>query len=72
MHTAQWSELDAIEHGPVQIDLGSFRYLTSAELTQLVRLRKRLPDEHIALVSLSAQSKRVLHIVGFNKLFAFE
>jgi len=66
------SDLASIASGPVTVDLSGVDYLTSAELTVLVNLRRRLPNERIVLVSPRPLADRVLRIVGFNKIFEIQ
>lgn len=66
------SKLEPIVSGPVVIDLSGVPYLTSSVLTELIRLRKRLPDTAIVLRSPRALTQRVLRTVSFDRLFSIE
>lgn len=60
------------QDGGCTIDLEHVPFLSSKDLTELVRFRRLHPDERIVLRRPNALVLRTLHTVGFNKLFAIE
>jgi anti-anti-sigma factor len=54
---------------PITIDLSEVRYLDSAFLSALVRLRRRLPECPITLVVESPSVRRVFQLTEMHKLF---
>jgi anti-anti-sigma factor len=64
---ARLSELDG--RLPIVIDLSEVRYLDSAFLSALVRLRRRLPDCAIMLVTEARSVRRVLELTEMHRLF---
>lgn len=54
---------------PITIDLSDVRYLDSAFLSALVRLRRRLPETAITLVVESPSVRRVFELTEMQKLF---
>jgi anti-anti-sigma factor len=64
-----WSTLPLIDAGPVTLDLSEIDYVTSAGLSALVKLRRRLPTARITLLAPRPLTLRVLNTVGFDKMF---
>jgi anti-anti-sigma factor len=54
---------------PVVIDLSDVRYLDSAFITALVRLRRRFPDCDITLVATSPSVLRIFDLTQMDRLF---
>jgi anti-anti-sigma factor len=54
---------------PAVVDLTTVRYLDSAFLSALVRLRRRLPDSTITLVVDTPSVRRVLELTEMHRLF---
>jgi anti-anti-sigma factor len=54
---------------PAVVDLSSVRYLDSAFLSALVRLRRRLPASKITLVIETPSVRRVLELTEMHRLF---
>lgn len=54
---------------PIVIDLSDVRYLDSAFLSALVRLRRRMPECSITLVVQTASVRRVLELTEMHRLF---
>jgi anti-anti-sigma factor len=54
---------------PIVIDLSAVRYLDSAFLSALVRLRRRLPECSITLVAQAPSVRRVFELTEMHKLF---
>ena len=54
---------------PVVVDLSEVRYLDSAFLSALVRLRRRLPDWPITLVAPTPSVRRVFELTEMHRLF---
>ncbi len=54
---------------PAVVDLSAVRYLDSAFLSALVRLRRRLPDCTITLVVETPSVRRVLELTEMHRLF---
>ena len=54
---------------PAVVDLSAVRYLDSAFLSALVRLRRRLPDCTITLVVETTSVRRVLELTEMHRLF---
>jgi len=54
---------------PVVIDLSDVRYLDSAFLSALVRLRRRLPNCPIALVVQAPSVRRIFELTEMHRLF---
>lgn len=54
---------------PAVVDLSAVRYLDSAFLSALVRLRRRLPDSRITLVIETPSVRRVLELTEMHRLF---
>ena len=64
------SRLGAVEGpGPVRIDLSAVRYLDSAFLSALVRLRRRLPETPIEIVVEAPSVQRIFAITELDRLF---
>jgi anti-anti-sigma factor len=64
------SRLSALDgSGPVEIDLADVRYLDSAFLTALVRLRRRLPECSITLIVEAPSVRRIFELTEMNRLF---
>lgn len=57
---------------PITIDLSAVRYLDSAFLSALVRLRRRLPEASITLVVESPSVRRVFELTEMHKLFRID
>jgi anti-anti-sigma factor len=51
------------------IDLSAVRYLDSAFLSALVRLRRRLPDCSITVVAVSPSVRRIFDLTEMHRLF---
>ena len=64
-----WAKLPFIDHGPVTLDLSGISYVTAAGLSDLVKLRRRLPEARIVLRDPSPTTLRVLRAVGFDTIF---
>lgn len=54
---------------PIVIDLSDVRYLDSAFLSALVRLRRRLPDAPIRLVVVTPSVRRIFALTEMDRLF---
>lgn len=54
---------------PIVIDLSQVRYLDSAFLSALVRLRRRLPNCPITLVVEAPSVRRIFELTEMNRLF---
>jgi anti-anti-sigma factor len=54
---------------PILIDLSDVRYLDSAFLSALVRLRRRLPDCAMTLVVESPSVRRIFELTEMHRLF---
>ncbi len=54
---------------PILIDLSAVRYLDSAFLSALVRLRRRLPDCPITLVVEAPSVRRIFELTEMHRLF---
>jgi anti-anti-sigma factor len=54
---------------PAVVDLSAVRYIDSAFLSALVRLRRRLPDGPITLVIETPSVRRVLELTEMHRLF---
>lgn len=63
--------LDAID-GPAVIDLSDVHLLAAAGLTELALVAERIGCGQVRLVGAQANVRRVLTIVGFDRLFAIE
>jgi anti-anti-sigma factor len=57
---------------PVVVDLSAVRYLDSAFLSALVRLRRRLPSCSITLVVTTPSVRRILELTDMHRLFTIE
>ena len=55
---------------PVEINLAEVRYLDSAFVSALVRLRHRLPDTPITLIAQAPSVLRVLELTEMERLFS--
>jgi len=51
------------------IDLSAVRYLDSAFISALVRLRRRLPDCKIAIVAVTPSVRRIFELTEMHRLF---
>jgi anti-anti-sigma factor len=67
---ARFSSVDG--SAPVVVDLSDVRYLDSAFLSALVRLRRRLPSCSITLVVGTPSVRRILELTDMHRLFAIE
>ena len=67
---ARLSVLDA--DGPIIIDLADVRYLDSAFLSALVRLRRRLPQSTITLIVEHPSVRRIFELTEMHRLFTIE
>jgi anti-anti-sigma factor len=64
------SRLAALDgSGPVRLDLSAVRYLDSAFLSALVRLRRRLPETPIEIVVDGPSVRRIFTITQLDRLF---
>ncbi|HEV3087223.1 MAG TPA: STAS domain-containing protein [Candidatus Elarobacter sp.] len=54
---------------PVLIDLSAVRYLDSAFLSALIRLRRRIPDSPITIVVEVPSVRRIFSITQLDQLF---
>jgi len=54
---------------PVVVDLSEVRYLDSAFLSALIRLRRRLPNIRITLVVQTPSVRRVFALTEMDRLF---
>ena len=67
------SRLAVLDGGdPIVIDLAGVRYLDSAFLSALVRLRRRLPDSEITLIVEAPSVRRVFELTEMHRLFTIE
>ena len=57
---------------PAVVDLSNVRYLDSAFLSALIRLRRRLPDVSITLVIATPSVRRVLELTEMHRLFEID
>jgi anti-anti-sigma factor len=57
---------------PIVIDLADVRYLDSAFLSALVRLRRRLPNSEITLVVQAPSVRRIFELTEMHRLFTIE
>jgi len=64
---SQLAALDA--SGPIRIDLSAVRYLDSAFLSALVRLRRRLPETAVEIVVEGESLRRIFRITQLDRLF---
>jgi anti-anti-sigma factor len=67
---ARLSVLDG--SAPIVIDLSDVRYLDSAFLSALVRLRRRLPNSTITLVVEAPSVRRIFELTEMHRLFTIE
>jgi anti-anti-sigma factor len=67
---ARFSSVDG--SAPVVVDLSAVRYLDSAFLSALVRLRRRLPSCSITLVVTTPSVRRILELTAMHRLFTIE
>jgi anti-anti-sigma factor len=67
---ARFSAVDG--SAPVVVDLSAVRYLDSAFLSALVRLRRRLPSSSITLVVATPSVRRILELTDMHRLFSIE
>jgi anti-anti-sigma factor len=67
---ARLSVLDGA--APVVIDLADVRYLDSAFLSALVRLRRRLPSSEITLIVEAPSVRRIFELTEMHRLFTIE
>ena len=64
------AQLSVFDGGsPILIDLSEVRYLDSAFLSALVRLRRRLPECPITLVVEAPSVHRIFELTEMNRLF---
>jgi anti-anti-sigma factor len=64
------AKLAALDGGRAAlIDLSAVRYLDSAFLSALVRLRRRLPDCSITIVAATPSVRRIFELTEMHKLF---
>lgn len=54
------------------VDLGGVTLLSAAALTELVRLAKRVGYQRVRLVGARPPIRRILELMGFDKLFVIE
>lgn len=57
---------------PAVVDLSNVRYLDSAFLSVLIRLRRRLPECKITLIVKTPSVRRVLELTEMQRLFDVE
>jgi anti-anti-sigma factor len=67
---ARFSSVDG--SAPIVVDLSDVRYLDSAFLSALVRLRRRLPSCSITLVVGTPSVRRILELTDMHRLFTIE
>ena len=67
---ARFSTVDG--SAPIVVDLSDVRYLDSAFLSALVRLRRRLPTCSITLVVGTPSVRRILELTDMHRLFTIE
>jgi anti-anti-sigma factor len=67
---ARFSTVDG--SAPIVVDLSDVRYLDSAFLSALVRLRRRLPSVSITLVVGTPSVRRILELTDMHRLFSIE
>jgi hypothetical protein len=63
------SEIPLGDPASVTLDFSGIDYLTSERMSELLRLRRRLPRAHIVLLAANPLMLRILRAVGFDKLF---
>jgi anti-anti-sigma factor len=64
------ARLSVLDGGmPVSIDLSEVRYLDSAFLSALVRLRRRLPECPITLIVEAPSVRRIFELTEMHRLF---
>jgi anti-anti-sigma factor len=67
------ARLSVLDGGaPVVIDLSEVRYLDSAFLSALVRLRRRLPHATITLFVEAPSVRRIFELTEMHRLFRIE
>jgi anti-anti-sigma factor len=67
------ARLSVLDGGaPIVIDLSDVRYLDSAFLSALVRLRRRLPANAITLVVEAPSVRRIFELTEMHRLFTIE
>jgi anti-anti-sigma factor len=67
------ARLSVLDGGaPIVIDLTDVRYLDSAFLSALVRLRRRLPSSAITLVVEAPSVRRIFELTEMHRLFTIE
>ena len=65
--------LSGLDDGaPIVIDLAGVRYLDSAFLSALVRLRRRVPRSTITLLVASPSVRRIFELTEMHRLFTIE
>jgi anti-anti-sigma factor len=55
---------------PAVVDLTAVRYIDSAFVSALVRLRRRVPDAEITLVATAPSVRRIFDLTEMHRLFA--
>ena len=64
------ARLSVLDGGaPIVIDLADVRYLDSAFLSALVRLRRRLPQSEITLLVEAPSVRRIFELTEMHRLF---
>ena len=67
------ARLSVLDGGaPIVIDLADVRYLDSAFLSALVRLRRRLPSSAITLIIEAPSVRRIFELTEMHRLFTIE
>jgi anti-anti-sigma factor len=56
----------------IVIDMSAVTFVDSTFLNALARVHLRLREPAITLVGVTAQIRRVLHLMGFQKLFSIQ
>jgi len=64
---ARLSGLDGV--APIILDLSGVRYLDSAFLSAIIRMRRRLPDAPITLVVVTPSVRRIFELTEMDRLF---
>ena len=56
----------------LELDFTDVTYVDSTVLTEMVKLRRRLPDCQINIVGAAPNLQRLLHVVGFEQIFRID
>ncbi len=63
--------LEALDGDTVTLEMTAVHNISAAFMTELVRLRRRLPHSRIDVVGLSATNRRLLALVNLDALCTF-